>query len=517
MINDKKDIKIIDYGLSKIIDFSTITSSGTMVGSPLYMSPEQIINSKRIDERSDIYALGIILYEMLTGNVPYKAITIPELVLEILNSPIIPPSQFRNSIGNNIQAAIYKATAKRAYQRFKNIQEFEEFISKEEVIDNRIFKGKYYPWLYKEKTVTEMYKKDNELEVIYPIHLKNWTKGISEIIESKEITAIVDPSTQRLSYATFANVKGLLNLPYKPEEGVITLDYLKDTKRRNDYINKWYDFVKIYDRIILPYHYISNTDYSIENVDEWIKINIQLANEALSLVEESKEKYIMISINLNHLVLQKEKILSYYSTLNGDGYIVQVSEMRQLNEQTISAYINFMKDLQNSTNKPVIALKVPIALGLALIAKGVHGFSTGIGSIEYFEEQNIKEDVDPYNMYAKYYFSELLSFYSYPRKDTYSFTTMYEYFGKCSCKYCSDKEPVNIADGDINIQLHFLEEMKNEVEKLNSFIDENKKIEYYKDRLNKAVNAYKNIPKDLSRDMTNSNIFRLVKNLLKVL
>lgn len=517
LINENLQVKIIDYGLSKIIDFSTITSTGKAVGSPLYMSPEQILDSKNIDKRSDIYSLGIILYEMITGNVPYKASTIPELIIEILNNPIIPLTQYRKSIGSNIQTAIYRATSKKPYERFRNIEEFEKFISKEEIIENKIFRGKYYPWLYKEKTVAETFKQDNKLEVIYPIHVKNWMKSINKMVESKAIEAIVDPSTQRLSYATFANVNGLLELPYKPEEGVITLDYLKDFKKREDYIKNWYSYVKMHNKIILPYHYISNTDYSIENVDEWIKINIQLANEALQIVETTKEKYIMISINLNHLVLQKEKLLSYYSTLNPDGYIVQVSDMKQLNEQTISAYINFMKKLQDNTNKPVIALKVPVPVGLGLIAKGIHGFSTGIASIEYFDEQYIKEETDPFNMYAKYYFPELLSFYTYPRKDVYAFSPVYEYFGKCNCKYCNNKEWINIVSGDINIQLHFLEQMKIEVEKLNSFVDENEKLEYYKERLRKAIEGYTNIPKEISRDRTNNSTFKIIKCLLKVL
>lgn len=517
LINERLQVKIIDYGLSKIIDFSTITSTGKSVGSPLYMSPEQILDSKSIDKRSDIYSLGIILYEMITGNVPYKAITIPELIMEILNNPIIPPTQYRKSIGDNIQTAIYKSTSKMAYQRFKDIEEFEEFISEEVITENKVFNGKYYPWLYKEKTVAETFKQENKLEVIYPIHVKNWMRAINNMVESKEIEAIVDPSTQRLSYATFANVNGLLELPYKPEEGVITLDYLKDVKKREAYIKNWYEYVKMHDKIILPYHYISNTDYSIEKVEDWIKINIQLANESLQIVESSKEKYIMISINLNHLVLQKEKILSYYSTLSADGYIVQVSDMKQLNEQTISAYINFMKELQENTNKSVIALKVPVPVGLGLIAKGIHGFSTGIASIEYFDEQYIKDETDPFNMYAKYYFPELLSFYTYPRKDAYAFSPVYEHFGKCNCKYCNDKEWINIVTGDINIQLHFLEQMKIEVEKLNSFVDETEKLEYYKDRLRKAVEGYTNIPKEISRDRTNNSTFKLIKCLLKVL
>lgn len=87
--------------------------------------------------------------------------------MEILNNPIIPPTEYRKSIGSNIQAAIYKSTSKKAYQRFKDIEEFEEFISEEVITENKVFKGKYYPWLYKEKTVAETFKKDNKLEVIY--------------------------------------------------------------------------------------------------------------------------------------------------------------------------------------------------------------------------------------------------------------------------------------------------------------------------------------------------------------
>ena len=83
MIDDNLNVKIIDYGLSKIIDFSSITSTGTQIGSPLYMSPEQLKDSKHIDYRADIYALGIILYEMLTKNIPYKASTLPELLMKI--------------------------------------------------------------------------------------------------------------------------------------------------------------------------------------------------------------------------------------------------------------------------------------------------------------------------------------------------------------------------------------------------------------------------------------------------
>ena len=169
----------------------------------------------------------------------------------------------------------------------------------------------------------------------------------------------------------FGSTKGLVELPYAPKKGVISLEYLQNPQQRKDYIDKWYNAVSTGKKLILPYHYISNTDYPVDKIEDWIKMNIQLIDESSTVVEKGKEKYAMISIGLSHLVFQAEKILSYFVHADVDGFIVQVSDMKQLNEQSLASYIDFMVNLQKYTNKPVIALKVPIPLGLALIAKGI--------------------------------------------------------------------------------------------------------------------------------------------------
>ena len=69
-ITNSGNIKILDFGLSKIIDYTSITTTGDFIGSPLYMSPEQITDSKNIDKRSDLYTAGVIFYEMLTAQKP---------------------------------------------------------------------------------------------------------------------------------------------------------------------------------------------------------------------------------------------------------------------------------------------------------------------------------------------------------------------------------------------------------------------------------------------------------------
>lgn len=517
MVDKDLNVKIIDYGLSKIIDFSSITSTGTQIGSPLYMSPEQLKDSKHIDYRADIYALGIILYEMLTKKTPYIATTVPELLMKILNEPIIPPKQYNPNISDGLEKIIFKATAKEPFARFQSIEEFIEAFDKKNIQEGLVTVGRYYAWVYREKTVTEQFEEVNKADIIYPIHVRNWMKKLhSHFLNNNFENVIIDPSTQRLSYVAFANTKGLVELPYAPEKGVISLEYLNNPQRRKEYIDKWYDTVSIGKKLILPYHYISNTDYPVEKIDDWIKMNIQLIDESIQVVEEGKEKYAMISIGLSHLVFQADKILSYFVHAEVDGFIVQVSDMKQLNEQSLKSYLDFMLNLQKYTNKPVIALKVPVALGLTLVAKGIHGFSLGLASIDYFDEQYIKEEKDSFNLYSKFYFPKVMSLMSYPKKDTFVFEQLYNYFGGCNCKWCKDKTAIEIGTGDNGIQLHHWQMMLEEVNKLNQYEGESR-IVYLKKRIEVALETLDSIPKEIINSQKNTEYYKLLKNLKKVI
>lgn len=517
MVDDDLNVKIIDYGLSKIIDFSSITSTGTQIGSPLYMSPEQLKDSKHIDYRADIYALGIILYEMLTKNIPYRATTLPELLMKILNDPIIPPKQYNSNISDGLENIIFKATAKEPFARFQTIEEFIEAFDKKNIQEELVTIGKYYAWVYREKDVTEQFEKVNKADIIYPIHVQNWMKKLHlHFLNNNFENVIIDPSTQRLSYVAFANTKGLVELPYAPEKGVISLEYLHNPQRRKEYIDKWYNTVSIGKKLILPYHYISNTDYPVEKVDDWIKMNIQLIDESIQVVEEGKEKYAMISIGLSHLVFQADKILSYFVHAKVDGFIVQVSDMKQLNEQSLKSYLEFMLNLQKYTSKPVIALKVPVALGLTLVAKGIHGFSLGLASIDYFDEQYIKEEKDAFNLYSKFYFPQVMSFLTYPKKDTFAFEQIYNYFNGCNCKWCKGRTAIEIGTGDKGIQLHHWQMMLEEVNKLNQYEGE-KRISYLKKRIEVALKNLDSIPREIMGRQKNTDYYKLLKNLKKVI
>ena len=517
MVDSQLNVKIIDYGLSKIIDFSSITSTGMQIGSPLYMSPEQLKDSKHIDYRADIYALGVILYEMLTRNIPYRAVTLPELLMKILNDPIIPPKQYNANISDELERIIFKSTAKEPFARYQTVDEFINSFSRKDIQDELVTLGKYYAWVYKEKEVTVQFEKDNIADIIYPIHVRNWMKNLHAYFENNNFeNVIIDPSTQRLSYIAFGSTKGLVELPYAPEKGVISLEYLQNPQQRKDYLMRWYDAVSIGKKLILPYHYISNTDYPVDKIDDWIKMNIQLIDESAKVVDLEKEKYAMISIGLSHLVFQANKILSYFVHADVDGFIVQVSDMKQLNEQSLGSYMDFMLNLQKYTNKPVIALKVPIPLGLALIAKGIHGFSLGLASIDYFDEQYIKEEKDAFNLYSKFYFPQVLSFLSYPKKDTFAFEQIYNCFGGCNCRWCKGKTAIEIGTGDKGVQLHHWQMMLEEVEKINKY-EQVERTNYLIERIDEAITNLDSIPKEIMSSQKNTDYYKLLKNLKKVL
>lgn len=118
--------KVMDFGVAKVNRGRTLTQTGTTVGTLHYMSPEQIVGSKRIDGRADIYSIGITLYKLLTGEVPFNASTEFALMMAQVETPPRPPSQLRPDISPRFEGIILKALAKKPQMRFQSIKAFTE-------------------------------------------------------------------------------------------------------------------------------------------------------------------------------------------------------------------------------------------------------------------------------------------------------------------------------------------------------------------------------------------------------
>jgi serine/threonine protein kinase len=126
LIGERGDCMLTDFGIAKIMESSVeITRSGTILGTPAYMSPEQGAGQK-IDQRSDIYSLGVILYELCTGRVPFKAETPVAVIFKHVHDPLPPPSEYNPEIGVNVERIILKSLAKDPDDRFQAAEEMVE-------------------------------------------------------------------------------------------------------------------------------------------------------------------------------------------------------------------------------------------------------------------------------------------------------------------------------------------------------------------------------------------------------
>ncbi len=118
-------VKIVDFGISKSTSRAdhSLTTTKVMVGSPVYMSPEQVKAPKTVDTRSDVWSLGVVLYELLTGKTPFDGETLGEVFGAILENPI-PSAQKQDSrIPSGLDSVIRRCLARNRTQRFQTVQE----------------------------------------------------------------------------------------------------------------------------------------------------------------------------------------------------------------------------------------------------------------------------------------------------------------------------------------------------------------------------------------------------------
>jgi eukaryotic-like serine/threonine-protein kinase len=120
-------IKVLDFGISKVTNPSGsgadmgMTRTQAIMGSPLYMSPEQLASAKDVDQRTDVWAVGCVLYELVTGRVPFEAETMPQLCTLILHTEPPSPRSVRPDVPEGLDQAILRCLRKDRSQRYANV------------------------------------------------------------------------------------------------------------------------------------------------------------------------------------------------------------------------------------------------------------------------------------------------------------------------------------------------------------------------------------------------------------
>jgi len=125
MLTADDTVKVTDFGTAKILQFGTVQQTAHVMGTPSYMSPEQV-KGRAVDGRSDIFSLGVMLYEMVTNEKPFPGQNITTVIYKIVNEDPVPPRQINPTIHPGISAVVMRALEKEPDQRYQNCREMLE-------------------------------------------------------------------------------------------------------------------------------------------------------------------------------------------------------------------------------------------------------------------------------------------------------------------------------------------------------------------------------------------------------
>jgi eukaryotic-like serine/threonine-protein kinase len=122
LLNADGQAKMTDFGIARSVDVQGVTITGTVLGTSEYIAPEQA-RGQRVDAQTDVYSLGVVLYELLVGGVPYEGETFVTVALKHVNEPIPPVLERRPDLPSRVALAVERAMAKSPDDRFPSMQE----------------------------------------------------------------------------------------------------------------------------------------------------------------------------------------------------------------------------------------------------------------------------------------------------------------------------------------------------------------------------------------------------------
>lgn len=409
-------LKIIDYGLSKIIDFSTLTQSGMLIGAPHFMSPEQILDGKHISYVSDYYAVGVILYALLTGQLLFESVSHQEITYKTVNVKPPLPSIYNPKIPTHVENAVLRLLSKQAYERFKTSEDILTALTTEATVQlsTGVNKVKFYPRLMTGDTkIIETLLDITDLDgVDYPIHEHKPSKRLDTALKSKKeaIDFIADPGTNRMVYTGFRKTISLKNLPYAPQGfNPYEVEDFDDAEKVRDFVKSVIDLqvVNGCNIITAPYFYFASAS------DDWFKINIQLLRASNAYIRAQYPSYRLsatICTSAETLSRKKEQklILDNYCSVDYEFmqmYVDSISE--STNDAQLYNYIYTGLKIKEFTKAKIIACRVP-AVGLGLLSIGFDAITSGLAVLDTFSKSIIEKDKEIPQMPIKHYFPNLL-------------------------------------------------------------------------------------------------------------
>lgn len=501
-ITGDNKIKLLDFGLVKMLDYSTVTTKGKIVGTPLFMSPE-MIEGKGIDYRSDLYSFGVLLYYIYTQEYPFQGENVFVLLNNIVKQHPKKVSDKCPDISNALENIIFKLLEKQPYLRpFKDALELQQVILDipllqadlplHKVKDKSFSQKRFFiRLLHTEKTeIKNFISAGGQIDGIeFPAnYLPQYQSQLSEL-EGFNVPYFFDPSTNRLAYSQFADTKGLVNLPYVYDRyNRITPKHLSNIEEIKKYVSdvlNWQLQWKT-DFLVSPFHYSKNLR------DEWLSVDLKLLEESSDFKEKhniKKELFAGVCIDIEDLTDEENRLelINKYSKRLPDGFIFYVNNIyeKTTNKAQLYAYIDLLTKFKK-LKRPVIAARVG-TLGLGLVELGIDSFSSGIAALTSFSEQTLLSERQlGYDMERKYYIRDLLLSLKVglASEVLQKFPTY-----RCSCKFCQDAYLLDKINK--SAKAHFLYTRQEEMKLINGkknepFVNLAKSAKLHLEKIKKA-------------------------------
>lgn len=123
LLSREGNIYLTDFGLARMVEGNSSLTGDTIIGTPHYISPEQALNTERLDEGTDIYSFGVMIYELVTGRVPFDADTAFSVIEDHIYTPPPPPKTIKPDLSSDIEDVILKALAKKRIDRYEKVSD----------------------------------------------------------------------------------------------------------------------------------------------------------------------------------------------------------------------------------------------------------------------------------------------------------------------------------------------------------------------------------------------------------
>ncbi|WP_058302999.1 serine/threonine-protein kinase [Gorillibacterium timonense] len=504
--NHNMDIKIIDFGISKLIDASTLTTTGQGMGTFAYMAPEQLRSAKDIDYRADYYSAAAIMYELISKERPLKMSNQLEAIHKILSETPEPLATKVPSIPIEISELVENLLKKQPFERNIPYDTIVSVLEKHKKTGIRT--GPKIMTLYFNSEIEFLPMViQNDAKAVVEYHNSHFIKGAvfnaPQLLHSDKnylelsqhnLRLIIDPYTQTLGYSAFTTKPTYKKIPYliSALKKETPKDFFNITVLQNR-VKKVIDLQEFYKASIFlaPFHFIES------HKDDWLNVDYNAYKESKSYIQQAginKPVYYGISFEVGQFedIDYIKDLVNLVTSANPDGYYLQISgNFDSTNTNHYLAYAYLVKMLADSKREIILSRINDFSRGL--IALGANTISAGLGQSDNFKKEYLEREQGG-GTSRRYYVEKLMGLYNQNMLEDI-LSTNAGLSCVCHCDFCQGASNTNQLTEFNNVIKHHLF-IKNKQMKELSSLHQAEKMESFMDSVAIAIQLIKDINKE---------------------